>query len=177
MMVKQSSIDTTNDLNRMAKEVKFNLHRTQSEIYEDEDISFVASPMLAVMEDSEIISIDVLTSPGGLEESKTAQTIKKDNLPRFHQVFFPECGLKIVQEYNVLTQECRRHEINSPWAFPAGFAFCQTPNTNRLFITGGIGDDEQNRRCLEIKIAGGSFHRMGTNLTNGLQYADNGSVT
>lgn len=116
--------------------------QTQSEDFEEDELDFVSSPMFPVMEDaSEFFSIDVPNSTvGGLEESKTLSV--DDNVPRFNLIFFPECGLKIVQEYNVLTQESRRHEIDSPWAFPAGFAFCQTPTTNRLFMTGGIGDDE-----------------------------------
>ena len=71
---------------------------------------------------------------------------------RFNQIYFLECGLKVVYEYNVLTQISRQLEVNCPWAFPSGFAFCQTPQSNTLYYCGGIGDEEGMKRCIEIKL-------------------------
>ena len=49
----------------------------------------------------------------------------------------------------MLSQSVHRRVVNTPWAFAACFAFVQTP-ANRIFITGGIGDDETTKRTIEI---------------------------
>lgn len=55
---------TTGDLTRLHKEVMFGL-KTQSEFYEEEDVSFFSGPMYPVMEKEEIISIDIPISMNG----------------------------------------------------------------------------------------------------------------
>lgn len=59
-------------------------------------------------------------------------------------------------EYKILEQVALCWPVETPWAFPASFACVQTP-ANRLIITGGIGDEETNRRTIEV-LAKGSPH-------------------
>ena len=82
-------------------------------------------------------------------QQKAAAIDTTENLPKFNQIFFPECGTKFVYEYIVSHQKSFKHTIETPWAFPSGFAFCQTPS-NRLFVCGGIGDNHTMRRTVEI---------------------------
>ena len=67
-----------------------------------------------------------------------------DRVARFSQVFVPQCGTNILYEFDVVTRISKCHEIAVSWAFQASFAFSQTPN-GRLFVTGGIGDDNLMR--------------------------------
>ena len=85
-----------------------------------------------------------------VEETKDEDKSPYANqIPKFNYVLYPESGTKTLFEYEILTQRVRSCQINSPWAFPASFACVQTPE-NRLFITGGMGDNETSRRTIEV---------------------------
>lgn len=53
-------------------------------------------------------------------------------------------------EYEVLTQKVFKHKVDTLWAFASSFSFVQTPVKNRIFVSGGTGDDETMRRTLEV---------------------------
>ena len=79
-------------------------------------------------EQSSIISLEIqFANQAIIEEGKhegASPMAKAANLPKFSQIFFPECGTKVVYEYLVPFQKCYKHTIDTPWAFPSSFAFC-----------------------------------------------------
>ena len=100
------------------------------------------------MEEGKMINLNIVMNYTE-EELKEPASPYATRIPKFDKVYFPEQGTRLLYEFDVLSQRIDRWEVETPWAFPSCFAFVQTP-ANRIFVTGGIGDDETTKRTIEI---------------------------